>query len=317
MNPNIRGGLYLSLAAAIWGGMYVFSSWVLGEGFIGPFTLLSLRLFVSAALLGAVMMLTGGRRSLAISRPEVREVIVIGVVGYVVSLGAQFMGTKLSGSAHGSLLTGIAPAFIVVFARLFLGEQADARRLAAVALATVGATAIVVPNLAGQSGSLVGDILLVIAGVSWGLYTVLSKRFSARRGALAATFWASVVGVVVNLPLAALEPPPLPAAEWPVLAWVGLVYICVMSTSVAFYMWNAGFELMRANVGSLFFFVQPLVGAGLGWALLDETIGGWFIVGAALIGMGILLSALPQTPTATVLGTTSAGDNSSGQDASR
>lgn len=294
LNMSIRGGVYLSLAAAIWGGMYAFSSWVLGRGFIGPFTLLAIRLFVSAALLGTVMLLTGGKRRLALGKAEVGEVVLIGVVGYVISLGAQFVGTKLSGSAHGSLLTGIAPSFIVLFARLFLGEQADGRRLAAVGLATAGASAIVVPNLAGQSGSLLGDMMLVIAGVSWGLYTVLSKRFSAKRGALAATFWASVVGAVVNLPLAAMEPPPMPASEWPALAWVGLAYICILSTSVAFYLWNAGFELMSANVGSLFFFVQPLVGAGLGWALLGEALGGWFFVGAALIGMGILLSALPQ-----------------------
>jgi len=290
---SARGAVYLSLAAAIWGGMYAFSSWVLGAGFLGPFTLLTIRLFVSAALLG-VMLLTGGKKSLSLERSEVREVILIGLVGYVISLGAQFVGTKLSGSAHGSLLTSISPAFIVLFARLILGEQADGRRLAAVGLATAGAVAIVLPGLAGQSGSLPGDLMLILAGVSWGLYTVLSKRFSARRGALAATFWASVVGAVANLPLAALEPPPIPASEWPALAWVGLAYICIMSTSVAFYLWNAGFELMSANTGSLFFFVQPLVGASLGWALLGETLGSWFFLGAALIGLGILLSALPQ-----------------------
>ncbi|MGB4337377.1 MAG: DMT family transporter [Bacillota bacterium] len=298
MNLKVRAAIYLSLAAGIWGGQYAFSSWVLGSGLIGPFTLLALRLAVTSLILGAIMRATRGSAALILRRDEWGEVLRIGIVGYVVSLGAQFVGTKLSGSAYGSLMTSTSPAFIVVFARLLLGQRVSPLRMGAVGLATLGAVAIVVPNLVGadSGGSPTGNLLLLAAGATWGLYTVLSKRFSARRGALAATFWASVVGAVVNLPIASLEPPPVPAQEWPALAWAGLVYICVISTAVAFYLWNLGFELMNADAASAFFFMQPVVGATLGWWLLGEPLGPWFFIGAALIGLGLAASAMSPEP---------------------
>ncbi len=77
---------------------------------------------------------------------------------------------------------------------------------------------------------------------------------------------------------------PLPLAVW----W-GTLYLGVVSTSLAFYLWNKGFTLMDAATGSLFFFAQPVVGAVLGWLLLGESLTAWFLLGTAvLIAGGVL-----------------------------
>ena len=59
---------------------------------------------------------------------------------------------------------------------------------------------------------------------------------------------------------------PFPSAVW----W-GILYLGVVSTALAFYLWNKGFTLLDASTGSLFFFAQPVVGAVLGWLLLGES----------------------------------------------
>jgi drug/metabolite transporter (DMT)-like permease len=40
----------------------------------------------------------------------------------------------------------------------------------------------------------------------------------------------------------------------------------------------------------LFFFFQPVVGTGLGWLLLGESITAWFWIGTLLIVGGVLLT---------------------------
>ena len=92
MNLKVRAAIYLSLAAGIWGGQYAFSSWVLGSGLIGPFTLLALRLAVTSLILGAIMRATRGSAALILRRDEWGEVLRIGIVGYVVSLGRSSSG---------------------------------------------------------------------------------------------------------------------------------------------------------------------------------------------------------------------------------
>ncbi|MEM5635790.1 EamA family transporter [Bacillus toyonensis] len=40
---------------------------------------------------------------------------------------------------------------------------------------------------------------------------------------------------------------------------LGVLYLGVISTAGAFFLWNKGLELMDASIGSLFFFFQPIV----------------------------------------------------------
>ena len=69
----------------------------------------------------------------------------------------------------------------------------------------------------------------------------------------------------------------------------GLLYLGIVSTALAFILWNRGLQLLNASSGGLFFFFQPLVGTLLGWLLLGETIGGTFWIGSFLILIGVLL----------------------------
>src|SRR5258708_11562528 len=113
-------------AAAIWGGMYVVSKVVLSV--IPPFTLLTLRLLLGILTLGIVLTL---RPKAALTRDQVVQSFLVGAVGYGISLGFQFVATKLSTASNASLVTSATPPFILLFAPLLLGERTTPRRLGA------------------------------------------------------------------------------------------------------------------------------------------------------------------------------------------
>ncbi len=77
-----------------------------------------------------------------------------------------------------------------------------------------------------------------------------------------------------------------------------IVYLGVISTALAMYLWNKSLQLLEAGVVSVLFFAQPVVGVGLGALLLDEQLSGSFWLGAALIGAGVVLAARPVRGTA-------------------
>ncbi|MBZ0317258.1 MAG: DMT family transporter, partial [Anaerolineae bacterium] len=70
----------------------------------------------------------------------------------------------------------------------------------------------------------------------------------------------------------------------------GILYLGVISTAGAMWLWNRAFALVDASIASLFFFAQPLTGALLGALFLDQpmTTGLW--IGIGLIVGGVLLS---------------------------
>lgn len=309
-HSSLVGILFGLTAAAIWGGMYVVSDVVLET--IPPFTLLTLRLALGIGSLGMMAALVSMRRGAlseaargaaqskggGLSRQKILSLLGIGFVGYGLSLGFQFWGTRLSTAANGALITSGAPAFIAIFAYWLLRESLTPARIVALALATIGVVIVVFDPQDIRLGADVmwGNIGLFGAAVTWGLYSVLVKR-AATQGipTLSITVMAPAGGLFVAIPLAMWE---LTLAGERVGAITpgivaGVLFLGIVCTALAVYLWNKAFELLDATVASLLFLAQPIVGAVLSAWLLAEPLGVQFFLGGALVLLGVLLVSLP------------------------
>lgn len=283
------GPIFLSLAAAIWGGQYVVSKVVLT--FIPPWILLEIRFLISLVVLGIWVWVIGKWKVYA---QDLKWLALIGLVGYTGSIGFQFIGTHLSGAAMGSLITSSSPALISLFAWMILKEKMNLKKMAAVFVATIGVLIVVdLTQISNVSTSFIGNMILVGAAVTWAIYTVLSRVQTMKYDSLTVTFWANLFGVLFTTPIAWWEWNRT-SFELPtdLLIWLGIIYIGIISTALAFYFWNKGFEYIDAATGSLFFFVQPVVGSLFGAWLLGEKLSIHFYIGALFIGLGIFLSTL-------------------------
>ena len=173
-------GLFAGLAAAsIWGGMYVVSKVVLVV--IPPFALLTTRYILGAAVLGGVIYFRNKRSAVkfVLTKDFFWKSALVGFVGYGISLGFQFVGTKLSTASNGSLVTCATPAFVLLFAPFLLGERATMRGIVALIVSTMGVIAVIDPRNAELSPTLFwGNISLLAAAVTWALYSVLVRKVS-------------------------------------------------------------------------------------------------------------------------------------------
>src|SRR5262249_44319166 len=97
----------------------------------------------------------------------------------------------------------------------------------------------------------------------------------------------------LTIPAAALELPARPIGDITVGTILGVLYLGIVSTAGAMWLWNRAFALVDASIASLFFFAQPLVGAFLSVLILHEQITPNLWVGSALIAIGLLLSLSP------------------------
>lgn len=296
-SSTIRGAFYGLLAASIWGSMYVVSDVVLEV--IPPFTLLTLRVLLGLIVLLAVYVTTTGIPMLP--KSMIPRLLLVGVVGFGLSLGAQFVGTEKSTAVNGALVTSASPAFIVLFAVLILREKLSALRFLAIGLATVGVLVILNPAQADfSSETFVGDVFLALAAVSWGLYSVLVRRVSMLSSidTLLVTIVCFVGGLIFAIPASLIELTSRSIGDVDAGIVIGVLYLGIVSTAVAMWLWNRAFALVSASVASLFFFAQPLSGALLAGIFLGQsmTVGLW--LGGGLIVLGVILSLWrsPQKP---------------------
>ena len=287
-------GIFAGLAAAsIWGGMYVVSKVVLEV--IPPFTLLVIRLLLGAITLGLVLV---WQKWPGFTRQETLRVVGVGVIGLGISLGFQFVGTRLSTAINGALITSATPAFVFLFASPLLGEKISRRQIGALAVATLGVLAVIDPRAAQLSPRLFwGNLSLAAAGLTWALYSVLVRKATRSLATLPVSFVAFVGGMLVAFPAGVWEQQSQVVGEITGGIVLGLLYLGVISTAVALFLWNKAFELLEAGVASLTFFAQPLFGTILGVLFLDEQLTPLFMVGGLLIGLGLWFAATETKPT--------------------
>ena len=287
MNKTLYGFLCGLGAASIWGGMYVVSKVVLE--IIPPFTLVAMRLLLGIITLAIVIVLHGG---LKITRTRLLQVFGVGFVGYGISLSLQFLGTKLSTAANGSLVTSATPAFVLLFAWILLSERITTRKFAALLLATLGVVAVIDPRSAQLNPNLFfGNILLLGAAVTWALYSVLVRKVTQNLDVLPFSLIAFVGGLPVAIPAGAWELAKVGVGTISLGVVGGVLFLGIISTALAMILWNTAFTILDAGTASLTFFAQPVVGTLLGWFVLGEKITPLFLLGGVLIGIGILISA--------------------------
>jgi drug/metabolite transporter (DMT)-like permease len=274
-------------AAAIWGGMYVVTKVVLEV--IPPFALLSIRLVMGALALWIVVRL---RSKSTLSKTQLWQSFLVGVVGYGISLGFQFVGTDLSTASNGSLVTSATPAFVLLFAPFLLGERTTARRLAALVISTLGVLAVVDPRTAELSPSLFwGNLSLLAAALTWALYSVLVRK-TARTGDLVTSGAMMLAGgIPSSLLLGALEVRAQGIGTITPGIIGGLLFLGIVSTAIAMLLWNYAFSELPAAVASLTIFAQPVVGIILGALFLHENITPLFMFGGLLIGIGLVIAS--------------------------
>lgn len=285
-------------AAALWGGMYVVSKWTFSV--IPPVTLGFLRVALGAAALLVVVRLGNAGAdsattdsSPAVAREDWPALVALGGL-VTLTIATQFLGTDLTNASQGSLLTVLTPVFTVVLGAAVLGERVTARKGAGIALAGVG-TAVV---LAGQydlsavaAGNALGVAFLLVASLAWAGFTVVGLPVVRKYSALTAATYSTVAAVPMLGVMAAVElallgfGPGAVTVDGPTLLAVG--YLGLGSTAAAWYLWYTGLAYVSAGTVAVFFFAQPVVGAALGAAFLDERLGLGFAVGGTLIALGV------------------------------
>ncbi|MGZ9164304.1 MAG: DMT family transporter [Anaerolineales bacterium] len=296
MNKTLLGILCGMGAASIWGGMYVVSKVVLD--IIPPFSLVSLRLVLGALTLAIVLAMRGFP---TITQKQFWQGMGVGFVGYGISLSLQFLGTKLSTAGNGSLVTSATPAFVLIFAWILLKEKITALRLTALFLATLGVIAVIDPRSAQLNPDLfLGNLLLLGAALTWALYSVLVRKATQALDVLPFSLVAFLGGLPVSIPASAWEwrqGATIGVGEVGLGVVGGVLFLGIISTALAMVLWNNAFTLVDANLASLTFFAQPMVGTLLGWLFLGEKITPLFLLGGLLIGIGLVISSREREPT--------------------
>lgn len=277
--------LYLLLTFSLWGSLYVVSKFVLGK--LPAFTVAFFRFLIAYV---ALSVLVSGREKIRLQKEDRKYIFLIGFLGYFIAVGAQLLGTKFAGPSMASLINSLNPLTMTLAAAILLKEKLTKGKVFGI-LAAFGGVYVILGG--GRGVNWPGVLLSLFAVAGWSFVSVMAKKTTLKYDALQITRKAIGIAAVCNLPAGAAQLfRERRTVSLDLACIVGLIYMGVFCTGMAYILWNKSLSLLEAGTCSAFYPIQPLVSTIFGVLFLHETVGLRFFAGAFLIVAGVLTSLL-------------------------
>lgn len=284
MNRTLVGYAGVAGAAVMWGTIGLAARRLFAAG-MTPVEAAAWRAVAAFALLLAVTLVTnrGALRVASRDLPLFAVYGAISVAGYMVVYFAAIAATTVATAA---VLLYTAPAWVVILARLFLGERLTPMKGAAVALACAGCALVVGAfGAAGMRLTPAGLIAGLGAGLTYALYSIFGKRALRGYTPLTTVVYALGFGALFLL-VSARGLPPVPAG-----GVTPLLYLIAGPTTAAYLLYITALRWVEAGRASIIATIEPLVAATGGSLILHEPFGAAQWLGTALVLAGVVLVA--------------------------
>jgi drug/metabolite transporter (DMT)-like permease len=258
-------------------------------------TLLAVRFGLAALVFWALMAATRAIGELrALARRDVLIALGLGALGYAAQAGAYFAALARMEAGLLSLLVYTYPA-IVALAAIVLGrERFDARRLAALVLASSGLVLVLASAGTGDLDPL-ATALGLAAAIIYSAYILVSgsiaERVPTRVFSTLVCSGAAVTLTVGSALLGELHLAPVSAAGW---GW--LTCLALVSTVAAISLLFVGIGRVGPTAASILSTVEPVVTVMLAFVAFGEVLGAAQLLGGVLV-LGSVLVLYVQPPT--------------------
>ncbi len=285
MKKSYIGAVYIIIAALMWGAFPIFSR-VLYQNGVTVMQAVAARAIIAAIVYAAWGAIAGVYKGLGW-----RDYCFLAVYGLISVMGTYVFYSlaisKLS-SAMSAILLYTAPAFVILFNRIFYHDPITPIKLTALVIEFAGCCLVVRiydPSSLTLNG--IGIIFGILAGISYSLLTVIGRK-AYERGytAMQNTF---IPAIAVGLVMSAVTPP------WTIPLTSGKVTLCFLAIGLIgsvlpyfFYLKglstgiDGGAAILLANI-------EPVTATVLGCIVFTDNLAPLQIFGIVIVLAGAIL----------------------------
>lgn len=282
---KLSGWISLIIVYVVWGSTYLAIRIAVqpGAGF-EPFTLVTMRLLVSAGVLFLLAAVT--RQKMKIPRGERLAVLLPGIFQWLAGNGFVTWAEKTVNSGYAALMVATTIIWVTIFESLIEKRRLSAKTFLILSIGFAGLVFLNVPALRGAEGvDGFGVLILLVASISWGIGTLIQKyRRTSLTPTVSSAYQQLIGGIaVLAMRFALNEPLPRPTPA----AWAAWVYLVVFGGVLAYTAFIIAVRNLPTRIVMTYSYVNPLVALFLGWIVLREEITVWTLVGAGLIVLSV------------------------------
>jgi drug/metabolite transporter (DMT)-like permease len=286
--------LLLIVPPLMWAGNAVISRAVLADGSMPPLALSFWR-WLLATLILALMV----RGQLLSEWPKVRQhfrfIVFLALTSVTAYNTLLYQALQTTPAVNVVIVAASLPAVTILLSWLWLKERPGGLALLGLGVSFTGLITVIAR---GELQRILafsfqpGDLWVLAATLSWGVYSVALRRHPTGIKPLVLLTWLALIGTPFLLPLHILE---LIGGHAPALTLSNLLavlYVALFASVVAYICWNQGVIRLGAGLAGQFTYLTPVFAAILAVVFLGESFRLYHALGLGLIFSGIALASL-------------------------
>ncbi len=280
--------LRLLIVALVWGINFSIVKFSLRD--FHPMSFTVVRFGLASVFLFAIMLMT--RESLAIDRQDRGPLVRLGFIGITLYNLFFMYGLRFTTAANSALLISLSPLAGVLIQAALGRERLVFRTGVGLVLATIGVILIIRSHqgeMSFSSSAVVGDLLTLIATVSWALYTIAAKPLLEKYSAIKVTACAMATGSILLIPLSL---PDLVRQSWSYImpvSWSALGFAAFIGAGMAYVLWYQGVKTIGVTRTLVYHYLVPFAAVLSAAMLLGESITLLQVIGGIAVLMGVYL----------------------------
>jgi len=282
-----RGIAFLVVATILWGGNYICGRYLATAL---PATLLNTIRWATSTVILVILLLLNKKRLPLLK--QWKEFALLGFLGIFAFSTLNYIGLKSISATQAGMISAGIPIAILLFTVLVFRERVKGRAWTGAILSIIG----VIILLKGKTSSnapvsFYGELEILLAGLAWGLYTVMGKRFRSHTDTLTLTAGAAFYGSLFSA-LSCIGTVHLSSIHMTTTAWLCVLYVSTLASVVAYLAWNEGVSRIGAIRAAPYINLLPVWTVLLGLLILHESISRLSLVGGVVTIIGAVLATL-------------------------
>lgn len=293
--PDGRALAWLALIAPplFWAGNFIVGRAVRAD--ITPMSLSLGRWLIALALL-LPFAWRPMRRDWPYYRQHWTALLRISATGVAAFNSLIYLGLHTTTASNGLLFNSLIPLLIVLIGALFYRQRLSAAQAAGLLISFAGVFTLVLQGRWAHLAQLhfvPGDAIVLLAMVSWALYTLWLREFPAQIDRIGLMGAQILIGLVLILPFWWLEQASGQRSNWGAAAIGALAYVGLFPSVLAYLFYMKAVQSFGPARAGLSVHLIPVFGIVLSVTFLHERLQAFQAWGIAAIATGLLISNLP------------------------
>lgn len=284
----MKNYILMIFACVFWAGAFIAGKSSVAS--FGPWSLTFYR-FAVAALIMAPFLLATQRKYMTLSFKQVRQVVILGLVGMVGYHVLFFEALKFTEASTASMIAATNPVVTAFILALTGVEKLSIKKVMYLLLALFGVLLTisnwqlsVLLNLKGQKG----ELLMVLAVSCWAVYSVLVKKYIAGFKPVIMSFYAFFCCALISLPFALHEGLVKSSIVAPRGAWFSILYMSLFASVLGYWIQQSSIQKIGPAKTNIFINIVPVFSMTMAWLLLGESIGIYKVVSGCIIIFAVI-----------------------------